>query len=304
MLTFVVWLILLWLFTGLALLLRYWIDLFRSREEYTRPEILDLATILQGEMGRLTPPGGKLHSLLSFAGGVLVVWFLALLGGLVSPDLSTTPDLAENHLPNYFFQSLLILPLLQLIWPLLKDLNRGNGPGPLSLFLKTELSLFFGAAVTLVALNFTLWGVYHQMSFLFVLLNSLASMGYLLYRLLHKKTWEEEEESEQTNEEPLYGADRESPDEEEETFPDDSGSVTAGAERQESESTGVSDTLEDLHDLDDLHDFGEPSALESDGSDSLFGNDSQEALPSSLEEDLLDFDSLDFGPDEEETKNK
>lgn len=181
-----VWAILFMITSGIVLVLNYWFKLFQAKDEYRREEILDFVTILRTELEILTARG---EPLLNYAGlglGVATAWILAWFGGLMSPDASAlTPDHAENQMPNYFFQSVLFLMMLHFVWPSLKELavDRMGVGGLASRALEAELPYFFGLASALGAINITVWGVFHEMSFLFCAINMILCLVYAGYRL-------------------------------------------------------------------------------------------------------------------------
>lgn len=181
-----VWAILFMITSGIVLVLNYWFKLFQAKDEYRREEILDFVTILRTELEILTARG---EPLLNYAGlglGVATAWLLAWFGGLMSPDASAlTPDHAENQMPNYFFQSVLFLMMLHFVWPSLKELavDRMGVGGLASRALEAELPYFFGLASALGAINITVWGVFHEMSFLFSAINMILCLVYAGYRL-------------------------------------------------------------------------------------------------------------------------
>jgi hypothetical protein len=181
-----VWAILFMITSGIVLVLNYWFKLFQAKDEYRREEILDFVTILRTELEILTARG---EPLLNYAGlglGVATAWLLTWFGGLMSPDASAlTPDHAENQMPNYFFQSVLFLMMLHFVWPSLKEVavDRMGVGGLASRALEAELPYFFGLASALGAINVTVWGVFHEMSFLFCAINMLLCLVYAGYRL-------------------------------------------------------------------------------------------------------------------------
>ncbi|MCB1304495.1 MAG: hypothetical protein KDK37_09465, partial [Leptospiraceae bacterium] len=100
------------------------------------------------------------------------------------------------QMPNYFFQSALFILILHLAFPSFRDLARdqGGSSGILMRILNTEIALFFGISCTLAAINLTVWGVHHQTSFLFSLINAVFCMLYAGFRLSQKEKALEEEE--------------------------------------------------------------------------------------------------------------
>ncbi|MBI3395557.1 MAG: hypothetical protein HY042_06970 [Spirochaetia bacterium] len=186
MLEIIVWVILFSIFAGIVLVLNYWANLFRSQEQYTRDELLDFVRIIMDQIQRLTTQhGNPALNFGSLACGIGAAWLLTLFGGLVSPAAPPHPDHASAQIPNYFFQSALFLMILHVVWPSLKDMAVGRG-GPDSLLFRivdTEVPFFFGLSVGLASINIAVWGVFHEMNFLFSLVNALVCLGYAFFRL-------------------------------------------------------------------------------------------------------------------------
>ena len=183
---FIVWGIIYLIFCGIVLVVRYWYELISTRNSYTREELVDLIRIIPEQLSRLTSRGGEsVLSYLAIGSGVFVAWFLVLLGGLLSPDTTPSPDHASAHVTNYFFQSVLFPGILHLVWPSIKDVvmdNAGEDSLPFR-FFSAEVPFFFGLACALGAVNLTVWGYYHEMSFLFCLINLVLCLVYAGFRV-------------------------------------------------------------------------------------------------------------------------
>ncbi len=183
MLEFVVWLVLFTVVGGIVLFVRYWYELINRRDSYTRDELVDFVFILVEELKRLTTRSGETaYNYGALVFGIASAWVLTLFGGLVSPGTAGMPDHASSQVTNYFFQSVLSVGILHLIWPSFRDSVGGQG-GPAAQLLRAEVPYFFGLAVGLGALNLTLWGVYHDMNFLFCFTNMVACAAYAGWRL-------------------------------------------------------------------------------------------------------------------------
>jgi hypothetical protein len=181
-----VWAALLGIFAAVVLVLDYWGRLLRQQDSYSRDELVDFYRIILRQVEALTGRGDSGLNYLSLAAGVGMAWLLALFGGVLSPDVSLAPDHAEDQIPNYFFQSILFLAILHIVWPSLKDVASDQGGGPdgiASRLLATDAPFFFSFAIALGAINLTEWGVYHQMSFLFSAINAGLCFVYAGYRL-------------------------------------------------------------------------------------------------------------------------
>ncbi len=195
-LEFFIWLSVLFFFIALLLLFNYWLYLFHNKESYTRQEIFDISKILLNEASRLFNSNDRTFRILIFTSGIFTGLALSALGGILSPNLSKAPDYAASQLPNYFFQSVLFLFILHLIWPSVRNLRLYRKEmNWLWQFGKLELLYFFGLGTSLAAINMTLWGIYHEMHFLYVVLNATLCLGYVSYRLRaeEKKVTQEHE---------------------------------------------------------------------------------------------------------------
>lgn len=201
MLDVFVWLILFLLFSGLALLFHYWYELISGREEYTRNELVGFAKILPGQFKKLTEQGDKILNFISLGVGIIVAWLLTLFGGLVSPDVSRAPDFASDQIPNYFFQSFLFPGILHLVWPAFREIISTNidKENVISKLLKSDLPFFFTLCAALPAINFAVWGIYHEFSFLYCLINSAACLAYIGFRLHQGLKEKAESEIQQTD---------------------------------------------------------------------------------------------------------
>ena len=180
-----VWSTLLCIFAGVILVLDYWGHLLREQDSYRRDELIDFYRILLRQFESLTARGDTALSYASIGAGIAVAWALTLFGGLLSPDITMAPDHAEDQIPNYFFQSILFLFILHIVWPSLKDvaMDQGGPHGMPARLVNTETTFFFGLAVALGAINLTMWGVYHHQSFLFCSINAGLCFVYAGYRL-------------------------------------------------------------------------------------------------------------------------
>ncbi len=168
---------------SLLLLVNYWVDLFANQESYNRHELIDLVGILRQEMGRLLGGEDSHLRLASFLAGTFLALVLTLLGGLLSPDLDAAPDYASDQFPNYFFQSVLLVLVLHLIWPaLLTQISLSPDHWSYRL-LRLDLPFLLALSVGLATLSLSLWGIYHQLHFLYCLGNLGFCLVYAGYRL-------------------------------------------------------------------------------------------------------------------------
>ena len=180
---FVIWCVLFPILTGIVLVVQHWSFLIRTRDQYSRDELVGLAQILPAQLERLTGVRNRGTNILGFFLGVTAAWLLTLFGGLVSPDVSPAPDYASGQIPNYFFQSILFPAILHLIWPSLRETAQDYGTSIGGNLVQAEVPFLFGLTTALAAVSLTVWGVYHEMGFFFCALNMLACMVYAGFRL-------------------------------------------------------------------------------------------------------------------------
>ena len=180
-----VWIILFSIFAGVVVVVHYWVGLFQERDQYTRNELLDFYTIIRGEIDRVIDPDEPMAGYLAIGLGVVSGWALALLGGLFSPGM----HYGSGHFTNYFFQSPFFALVMHIAWPSMKELAIDRGQDNfLGRLLDSEVPYFYGLCTTLAALNLGLWGIYHEMSFLFCLPNAILLLGYAGYRLIEARS--------------------------------------------------------------------------------------------------------------------
>ncbi|MBI41873.1 MAG: hypothetical protein CMF59_19940 [Leptospiraceae bacterium] len=189
MLDILVWIILFSIFAGIVLVVHYWYELFRRKDRYGREEILNIPQIIQDQLMYLTDGRDRLLQFGGIGVGIAIGWGLTWVGGFFSPDVGPEPDWASAQMPNYFFQSALFVLILHLAYPSFRDLahDSGGSSGVLMRLLNTEIGVFFGLTTTLASINLTSWGVHHQSSFLFSLINAVICLLYAGYRLDQKQ---------------------------------------------------------------------------------------------------------------------
>jgi hypothetical protein len=185
-LEFFVWFFLFLLLGAGLLFLDEWLMLFQSRNTYEKHELLDYRTILIRKLNQIFLD--PIPSLTAFLTGILLAWFFVWIGGLPAPDATEAVDWAEDSWSNYFFQSAIMVFMLHFIWPALEDVKAGEF---LSHYFQATIPLFSGLGLSLVSVQITSWGVHHNISFLFMLINSLLILAYLRYRLSKLHTKEE-----------------------------------------------------------------------------------------------------------------
>lgn len=178
---FIVWIIHFTLFGGAVIFITYWIRLLQNKEELHRKELIDFFDIIKKEAQKLFPRSHVPVGYITFLLGIILAWLLVFLGGLFSPAMGSLPDYASSELTNYFFQSILFPGVLHFIWPLFKENVALSGTSPnafLKRFTESDVPFFFGLCVSLGSLNLTLWGIYHDMSFLYCAFNAVFCFIY------------------------------------------------------------------------------------------------------------------------------
>ncbi|PJZ70167.1 hypothetical protein CH373_10355 [Leptospira perolatii] len=164
----------------LALADYYWQLLFISgKDQFSKEELTDWVRILPSKILSIFEFSGNLQfGILAFASGAFVSYLWTLLGGLIgSPHYS-------DSFGNYFFLSFLMPALLLAFYPFLmeaslQDLPETNPDHPLVRFFEQEIPLISGVFISVIASNLAIYGLYHEIAFLFVLPN-ICVLGVLL----------------------------------------------------------------------------------------------------------------------------
>jgi hypothetical protein len=188
---FLVWIILFFILFWVVIVVSYWEKLLRSKDVYTREELIYFLQIFDIQLRKMNPE----HSILGyimFSFGVLIAWLLTLFGGLISPDTGPEPDYASNEMANYFFQSALFVFMLHIVWPSLKFfLEERFAPQILIDLMNQDKPFFTGLSITLPSISLACWGMYHQIHFLFVLINGVILLTYAAYQIQREKDHEQ-----------------------------------------------------------------------------------------------------------------
>lgn len=207
MLELLIWIILYSILTGIVVMVRYWYALFQDKDRYRRSELIDFPTILTDEFLAFLKKPDIMYSAMALGAGIAVAWLLALFGGLVSPGTARIPDFASNEMPNYFFQSALSILIFHLAWPSFKELAE---PGtPVHKFVKSEVAFFMGLAPGLAAMNLMVWGVHHDISFMYMVINLWICLLYAGFRLQQHRMQYDTEDGMPLYEDDLTDADHE-----------------------------------------------------------------------------------------------
>lgn len=180
---FLVWIILFLSGTIASFLFSYWYGLFLHQDRYTRAELLDIPGILASELKIIGEKGNPGFQLIAFSAGSLVMWLFTFLGGLVTPNRSLAPDLAEFSGANVFFQSILIPALFHFAFPLVRDLAAGNTRSPYFRIYSYKSPFLLGMSQSLIATLISVWGIYHETYFILAFASSLLAFAFSFYQI-------------------------------------------------------------------------------------------------------------------------
>ncbi|WP_000394961.1 hypothetical protein [Leptospira interrogans] len=139
-----------------------------GRESFERLELVDWIRIVPNELIKLLESGGSLqYAGIAFFVSAFVSYLWTLLGGMIG-----APHYADSF-GNYFFLSFLLpVTLLTtygiLVELVLKDLPSTNPNHFLVLFLEQEVAILSGCSISVIASNLAVYGLFHEISFLFV----------------------------------------------------------------------------------------------------------------------------------------
>ena len=179
MLELIVWIFLSIFLGSVTLLIRYWYTLLKNKEMVRRGELIDIKTILITEFKSLLALSSTGYPAMGI--GAIIAWGIALFGGLVTPDTTMAPDFAEGRITNYFFLSAFLPILFTLFWPNLREIVQNSSL--MRNFVESEVAFFFGMGITLAAINLTAWGVHHELSFLYTIINIMVLLTLVIYKL-------------------------------------------------------------------------------------------------------------------------
>jgi hypothetical protein len=194
---FIVFLILNLFFVILFSLIRYYILLFKEehRNEFSRDELVDFQKLVPKSILDIFEMNGNLpNSIIVYSIFMVITYLFSLLGGIVGSPHYT------NEIGNYFF----LLPILFLlicfgysflVSQLFPDLEYNHHSFIRNLIYQ-ESSLILSTGISCISMNFAVYGVYQQISFLFVLFNFILIFGILIWKLCKPNIIEENYETE------------------------------------------------------------------------------------------------------------
>ncbi|TGK38649.1 hypothetical protein EHQ12_04570 [Leptospira gomenensis] len=178
---FLLYLIFFGFVSGVLVLVNYYFKLLflSQRDSFERSELVDWIRILPEELLKLLESNGSLqYGGIAFFISAFVSYLWTLLGGMIG-----APHYADAF-GNYFFLSFLLpITLLTtygvLVDTILKDLPTTSPDHFLVRFFEQEIPVLSGCSVSVIASNLAVYGLFHEIPFLFVLPN-VTIIGILL----------------------------------------------------------------------------------------------------------------------------
>ncbi len=183
---YIIWFFLFVLFGSFVLLIHYWSHLLSTKIRYKKEEVSPILKIIAEQWNYLVFHEKSYVRTFSLLLGCLIAWFFYYLGSVTistSNQSNSIPSFAMNYFSNYFYPSILSPMLLRFFWPILKELSKKNTKALLIDFSQTQAQFFMGLNISLSALSFTLWGVFHVLNFFYVLFHSILIFSYTIYIL-------------------------------------------------------------------------------------------------------------------------
>ncbi|TGL65729.1 hypothetical protein [Leptospira sarikeiensis] len=154
-----------------------------GKDTFEKQELTDWARIIPFKIMNLFESAGSLqYGLLAFGLAAFFSYVWTLTGGLIG-----SPHYTDSF-GNYFFLSFIMPVLLLAFYSFLSSeilraarISRNSGSF-LARLLNQEIPLLSGTFVSVIASNLAVYGLYHEISFLFVLPNILILMVLLILR--------------------------------------------------------------------------------------------------------------------------
>ncbi len=178
---FLLYLIFFGFVTSVLVLVSYYFKLLflSGRDSFERPELVDWIRILPEELLKLLESGGSLqYGAIAFSISAFISYLWTLMGGIIG-----APHYADAF-GNYFFLSFLLPVTLfttygVLVDLILKDLPSTSPNHFLVRFFEQEVPVLSGCSISVIASNLAVYGLFHEIPFLFVLPN-VGIIGVLL----------------------------------------------------------------------------------------------------------------------------
>lgn len=164
----------------LALVDYYFALLFLSgKDTFHKSELTDWFRILPTKLLAIFESNGSLqHGMIAFGVSSFFAYVWTLTGGLIG-----SPHYADSF-GNYFFLSFLMPVLVLVFYPRISSELLASGSqfrqgSFLARLLEQEVPLVSGIFLSVIASNLAVYGLYHEIAFLFVLPN-ISVLGVLL----------------------------------------------------------------------------------------------------------------------------
>ncbi|TGK00597.1 hypothetical protein EHO59_11630 [Leptospira semungkisensis] len=154
-----------------------------GKDTFEKIELTDWARIIPSKVVSIFETGGSLQfGLIAFGISAFFSYIWTLMGGLIG-----SPHYTDSF-GNYFFLSF-IMPVLVLAFysfiasEILKAARISPSSGSfLARLIAQEIPLLSGIFISVIASNLAVYGMYHEISFLFVLPNVLVLIVLLILR--------------------------------------------------------------------------------------------------------------------------
>lgn len=158
----------------LTLFLHYYYRLlFPGKGKYGREELIGIKSILKQELDSVFSPEEKQPQYLAFVGGSVIGYFLSFLGGIYG-----------EHYESYFFHSAALPVLLYVAYGYIKKLDVTNDlPGFIKVIFRYDFSIFIGFTLSTLAKAMMVYGMYHVISFIWLVINILGLFFILVTRI-------------------------------------------------------------------------------------------------------------------------
>ena len=154
----------------------YYRILVPGRESYKREELVNIKGILKEEFDLIFQGKEKSFELIAVAAGSILGFILTYFGGIYG-----------EHYESYFFHSI-ILPLLVyagLGFVIKNDIAK-DLPTAVKLIFKYDFSIFIGFSLATLSKIMLVYGIYHVISFVWVILNVAALFVLNVIRIVEK----------------------------------------------------------------------------------------------------------------------